>query len=99
MLDKSMMSSSAASKNLSDEEIARFDALAESWWDPKGKYKTALAFNAARVDVMLRQIGAHFGLDDALEQPLSGLTLLDVGCGGGLISEPMACAGARRDRD
>lgn len=94
MLDKSMMSSSAASKNLSDEEIARFDALAESWWDPKGKYKTALAFNAARVDVMLRQIGAHFGLDDALEQPLSGLTLLDVGCGGGLISEPMACAGA-----
>ena len=60
----------------------------------QGKYKTALAFNAARVDVILRQIREHFAISQTGEQPLANLTLLDVGCGGGLISEPMAKAGA-----
>lgn len=95
MLDKSELSKSVGSDNMSREEIARFDEMAEAWWDPEGPYKTALAFNAARVEIMQAQICAHFNRDVKAEQPLAGLSLLDIGCGGGLISEYMAKAGAR----
>ena len=57
MIDKSEKS---APINLSTAEIARFDALAESWWDPNGKYKTALDFNRARLEVIEQQIRQHF---------------------------------------
>lgn len=99
MLDKSKLSSlqknvEDENSNISPEEIARFDALAESWWDPNGKYKTALEFNRARVEYFIEQICAHYKRNTTQAKPLSGLRILDVGCGGGLVCEAMAKAGA-----
>ena len=94
MLDKSQLSPPVATANVSAQEIARFDALADAWWDPDGKYKTALSFNAARVDFIEQAINKHFrpkGLADAL---FEGLSVLDVGSGGGLICDPLAKRGA-----
>lgn len=102
MLDKSKLtsiknnqSSNAANNgNYSPQEIAKFDALAENWWDPNGKYKTALEFNRARVDYFIKQICDFYKLDPKADKPLKGLRILDVGCGGGLVCEPLAQAGA-----
>jgi 2-polyprenyl-6-hydroxyphenyl methylase/3-demethylubiquinone-9 3-methyltransferase len=80
--------------NFSRAEIAKFDKFAESWWDPNGQYKTALEFNRARVDYFITQICLHFGRDSNNVDPLQGLHILDVGCGGGLVCEPLAKAGA-----
>ncbi|OZA94358.1 MAG: bifunctional 3-demethylubiquinol 3-O-methyltransferase/2-polyprenyl-6-hydroxyphenol methylase [Rhizobiales bacterium 39-66-18] len=75
-------------------EVARFEALGEEWWDPKGKMAPLHAINPVRLaflrDVMVR----HFGHDPRSLRPLKGLRVLDIGCGGGLISEPMARMGA-----
>ena len=94
MLDKSKLSQPVTQQNIDDKEIARFDALAESWWDPKGKYKTALAFNAARVEFIIARIREHFKPHGAADTLFSGLSVLDVGSGGGLICEPLAMRGA-----
>lgn len=80
--------------NFSPTEIAKFDQLAESWWDPNGKYKTALEFNRARVEYFITQICLHYERDFNKVAPLKGLHILDVGCGGGLVCEPLAKAGA-----
>lgn len=91
MLDKSEKS---APVNFSQQEIARFDALAESWWNPQGKYKTALDFNRARLAVIEQQICRHFDIG-AQQAPYGSLSVVDIGCGGGLISEPLAKQGAK----
>ncbi len=101
MLDKNKLSSikkdssaeNSSSGNFSPQEIAKFDALAENWWDPNGQYKTALEFNRARVEFFIQQICAFYNLDARAEKPLQGLRILDVGCGGGLVCEPLAQAG------
>jgi len=90
MLDKSQKTGSV---NFSEEEIAKFDALAESWWNPKGKYRTALEFNRARLEVIKSQINSHFGIHHNKEG-YSSLSIIDIGSGGGLISEPLAQLGA-----
>lgn len=77
----------------SPEEVARFTAMAEAWWDPQGKFKPLHRFNPVRLDFMRRHFAAHFGRDESLLRPFEGLTLLDVGCGGGLLSEPLARMG------
>jgi 2-polyprenyl-6-hydroxyphenyl methylase/3-demethylubiquinone-9 3-methyltransferase len=77
----------------SPEEIARFTAMAEAWWDPTGKFKPLHKFNPVRIDYMRRAFAAHFGRDASAPRPFEGLTLLDVGCGGGLLSEPLAQMG------
>lgn len=77
----------------SPEEVARFTAMAEAWWDPLGKFKPLHRFNPIRLDFMRRHFAAHFGRDEAAIRPFEGLTLLDVGCGGGLLSEPLARMG------
>ncbi|MCE2593436.1 bifunctional 2-polyprenyl-6-hydroxyphenol methylase/3-demethylubiquinol 3-O-methyltransferase UbiG [Motilimonas cestriensis] len=101
MLDKSQLKSVPKSNtagrnsdNFSPVEIARFDQLAESWWDPGGQYKTALEFNRARVEYFIAQICTFYGRDPNDSHPLQGLNILDVGCGGGLVCEPLARAGA-----
>ena len=91
MLDKSKKTGDT---NFSEEEISRFDSLAESWWDPNGKYKTALEFNRARLDVIKAQIEEHFG-KGSLPPDYSSLSIVDIGSGGGLISEPLAKLGAK----
>ncbi len=77
----------------SSEEVARFTAMAEAWWDPYGKFKPLHKFNPVRLAFMRRVLAAHFGRDPEAATPFTGLSLLDVGCGGGLLSEPMARLG------
>ncbi|PWJ17442.1 bifunctional 2-polyprenyl-6-hydroxyphenol methylase/3-demethylubiquinol 3-O-methyltransferase UbiG [Jannaschia seohaensis] len=75
-------------------EIAKFQAMAAEWWDPNGKFKPLHMLGPCRLDYITTQIAGEFDrdLDDAA--PFSGLRLLDIGCGGGLLSEPMARLGA-----
>lgn len=77
----------------SSEEVARFTAMAEAWWDPWGKFKPLHKFNPVRLEFMRRKLAAHFDRDPSLARPFEGLALLDVGCGGGLLSEPLARMG------
>ncbi len=76
-------------------EIARFSALAEEWWDPEGKFKPLHALNPTRLAFIRQRLLSHYGRDGNEPRPLEGLNLLDVGCGGGLVTEPMARLGAR----
>lgn len=94
MLDKSQRSEPVKKDNLSKDEIARFDAMAQEWWDPDGKFKTALAFNKARLEVMVAQLCQHFERESQADNCLQGIRILDVGCGGGLVSETLAGYGA-----
>lgn len=75
-------------------EIAKFEAMAAEWWDPKGKFKPLHMLNPTRLDYITQQIAAEFGRDLKSAKPFEGLRLLDIGCGGGLLSEPMARLGA-----
>ncbi|MFW8633859.1 bifunctional 2-polyprenyl-6-hydroxyphenol methylase/3-demethylubiquinol 3-O-methyltransferase UbiG [Cribrihabitans pelagius] len=75
-------------------EIAKFEAMAAEWWDPQGKFKPLHMLNPCRLDYIARQIAAEFGRDLTSQRPFEGLRLLDIGCGGGLLSEPMARLGA-----
>lgn len=77
----------------SSDEVARFTAMAEAWWDPWGKFKPLHKFNPVRLGFMRRKLAEHFGRDPQAASPFEGLTLLDVGCGGGLLSEPLARMG------
>ncbi len=76
------------------DEIAKFTAMAEAWWDPNGKFRPLHRFNPVRLAYIRDKLCSHFDRDPAAEQPLTGLRILDVGCGGGLLSEPMARLGA-----
>jgi 2-polyprenyl-6-hydroxyphenyl methylase/3-demethylubiquinone-9 3-methyltransferase len=75
-------------------EIAKFEAMAAEWWDPNGKFKPLHMLNPCRLDYITRQIAAEFDRDLSAPLPFAGLRLLDIGCGGGLLSEPMARLGA-----
>ncbi|MDI3337763.1 bifunctional 2-polyprenyl-6-hydroxyphenol methylase/3-demethylubiquinol 3-O-methyltransferase UbiG [Defluviimonas aestuarii] len=75
-------------------EVAKFEAMAAEWWDPHGKFKPLHMMNPVRLDYITRQIAAEFGRDLTGPKPFAGLRLLDIGCGGGLLSEPMARLGA-----
>lgn len=74
-------------------EIARFNALAETWWDPEGPMKPLHRINPVRLKWFKRVLADHFKRDEAALRPFEGLRLLDVGCGGGLVTEPMARMG------
>lgn len=76
------------------DEIARFEALAEDWWNPNGRMKMVHGFNAARVAHLRNRLSELLSRDARLERPLDGLTVLDVGCGAGLVTEPIARLGA-----
>lgn len=75
-------------------EIARFNAMAEEWWKPDGALKLVHAFNGARVDHICERLAALHGRSSTLDRPLAGLKIIDVGCGPGLFSEPLAFRGA-----
>jgi len=75
-------------------EIAKFEAMAAEWWDPNGKFKPLHMLNPCRLDYITQQIAGEFDRDLTKPNPFSGLRLLDIGCGGGLLSEPMARLGA-----
>jgi len=75
-------------------EIAKFDALADRWWDPRGPMAPLHAMNPARMGWIIDRIARRHGRDPAGTAPLAGLRVLDVGCGAGLASEALARAGA-----
>ena len=74
-------------------EIAKFTALADTWWALEGPFRPLHKFNPIRIEILKRRLAAHFDRDIEAERPFTGLSLLDVGCGGGLIAEPMARLG------
>ncbi|MGI1662138.1 bifunctional 2-polyprenyl-6-hydroxyphenol methylase/3-demethylubiquinol 3-O-methyltransferase UbiG [Palleronia sp. KMU-117] len=75
-------------------EIDKFQAMADEWWNPEGKFKPLHMLNPCRLDYITSQIAAEFDRDLSAARPFEGLRLLDIGCGGGLLSEPMARLGA-----
>lgn len=75
-------------------ELAKFEAMAAEWWDPHGKFRPLHHMNPVRLEYVASQIAAQFGRDRSAIRPFAGLRLLDIGCGGGLLSEPMARLGA-----
>lgn len=76
------------------QEIAKFSAMAAEWWDPHGKFRPLHKFNPTRLAYIRECVSAHFGRAADAPKPLEGLRLLDIGCGGGLLSEPMTRLGA-----
>ena len=78
---------------INKEEIQKFSKLADEWWDVNGKFKPLHMFNPIRIEYILDEITKHFKLDRKTKFPLKNLEILDIGCGGGLISEPMARLG------
>jgi len=76
------------------EEVAKFEAMAAEWWDPNGKFKPLHMLNPCRLDYICAQIAAEYERDLSGPSPFKGLKILDIGCGGGLLSEPMARLGA-----
>lgn len=84
----------SAANTVDVTEIAKFEAMAADWWNPKGKFAPLHRMNPVRLGYITDQIAAEFGRDLRDEKPFVGLRLLDIGCGGGLLSEPMARLGA-----
>lgn len=75
-------------------EVAKFEAMAAEWWDLNGKFKPLHMLNPCRLDYITSQIAAEFDRDLNSDAPFKGLRILDIGCGGGLLAEPMARLGA-----
>jgi 2-polyprenyl-6-hydroxyphenyl methylase/3-demethylubiquinone-9 3-methyltransferase len=76
-------------------EVARFAAMAEQWWDPNGAARMLHRLNPVRLGYIRDRVAERFGRDPLRPRPLEDLDLLDLGCGGGLVAEPMARLGAR----
>lgn len=84
----------AQASTIDQDEIDKFQAMAAEWWDPNGKFKPLHMLNPCRLDYITSQIAAEFARDLSKPKPFEGLRILDIGCGGGLLSEPMARLGA-----
>jgi 2-polyprenyl-6-hydroxyphenyl methylase/3-demethylubiquinone-9 3-methyltransferase len=82
------------STTIDDGEIAKFQAMAADWWDPEGQFKPLHMLNPCRLDYVTTQIAEEFDRDLSAPRPFHGLRILDIGCGGGLLCEPMARLGA-----
>ena len=81
------------STTINKEEIQKFSKLADEWWDVNGKFKPLHMFNPTRIEYIADNIKRHFKIKNDKTNYLNGLNILDIGCGGGLISEPMARLG------
>ena len=81
--------------SIDPDEVAKFSSMAADWWDPKGKFRPLHKFNPVRLRFIRETAEHHFGIAPGKVKPLEGLRLLDIGCGGGLVCEPMARLGAR----
>ena len=88
-----MASPAQTHSSIDPAEVARFSAIAAEWWDPKGKFAPLHKFNPTRLAFIRDQALYRFGRDERARAPFGGLRLLDIGCGGGLLSEPMSRLG------
>jgi 2-polyprenyl-6-hydroxyphenyl methylase/3-demethylubiquinone-9 3-methyltransferase len=86
--------SASGETTIDPEEVRKFSAIADEWWDPFGKFKPLHKFNPVRLAYIRDTACAHFGRARRAKGPLEGLRLLDIGCGGGLVAEPMRRLGA-----
>ena len=94
MSDNNPLTASASRPdNIDPEEVARFAAIASEWWDAKGKFRPLHLLAPTRLKFIRDEICAHFERDGKSQLPFSGLTFVDIGCGGGLVSEPLARLG------
>lgn len=84
----------SAQTTIDEAEISKFQAMAAEWWNPNGMFKPLHMLNPCRLDYITSQIAAEFDRDLTADAPFAGLRILDIGCGGGLLSEPMARLGA-----
>jgi 2-polyprenyl-6-hydroxyphenyl methylase / 3-demethylubiquinone-9 3-methyltransferase len=82
------------SSSIDAAEVERFSALAETWWDPKGSMAPLHRLNPARLGFLRETLAAHFSRNARSLSPFQGLRILDIGCGGGLICEPLSRLGA-----
>ena len=89
------MTTSATTSTVDPEEIARFSRIAGEWWDPKGKFKPLHQINPLRLGFIKEEACRRFGRDLRSTDTFSGLRVLDIGCGGGLLSEPIARLGGK----
>jgi 2-polyprenyl-6-hydroxyphenyl methylase/3-demethylubiquinone-9 3-methyltransferase len=94
LLVKDQVDRAFGDRTIDAAEIARFENLAEEWWNPDGKFRVMHSFNNTRRDYIVSCISRVFGLSTNKTSPFTGMEILDVGCGGGLISEPLALLGA-----
>ena len=85
--------SELAPSSVDPAEVARFSAQAGEWWDPRGKFAPLHRLNPVRLGFIREQALARFGRDPAARRPFDGLTALDIGCGGGLVAEPLTRLG------
>ena len=85
----------ARAASVDPEEVRRFSKIAEAWWDADGPFRALHRLNPTRLAYLRRHLDARFGRDPRDIHPYRGLTVLDAGCGGGLLSEPLARLGAR----
>ena len=85
----------AQAASVDAQEIAKFTAMAEAWWDPNGKFRPLHQLNPVRLRFIRDRVCARLGRDPLTERPLEGLRMLDVGCGGGLLCEPLTRLGAQ----
>jgi 2-polyprenyl-6-hydroxyphenyl methylase / 3-demethylubiquinone-9 3-methyltransferase len=81
--------------SLDPAEVEKFSRMAAEWWNPKGKFGVLHVFNPVRINWITEQVAARCGRDPLAANPFEGLRFLDIGCGGGLLSEPMARLGAK----
>lgn len=86
--------SAGVSDSVDPAEVARFEKIARTWWDPAGPMRTLHKFNPVRLSYIRDEAARHFGRDPLAGTPLADLSLVDVGCGGGVLSEPLARLGA-----
>jgi 2-polyprenyl-6-hydroxyphenyl methylase/3-demethylubiquinone-9 3-methyltransferase len=83
----------SAVSSIDPAEVERFSRIAAEWWDPRGKFAPLHKFNPIRLAFIREQALARFGRDPSARRPFEGLRLLDIGCGGGLLCEPMSRLG------
>ena len=82
-----------SNNTINSKELEKFNKIAEEWWNPNGKFKPLHKFNPIRIEYIKNNIIDDFNIS-LNERPLKGISILDIGCGGGLLSEPLARLGA-----